>query len=104
VENRSTESVQSRARTSPRRPEPACERLRILTEADLLRLLRCFGKARGRRGLSTEEAATVAAWGNATRSMNAILDAILAGGVGIDVHENGEVLFVGKKERPYAAR
>ena len=73
------------------------EPLRTISEADLLRLLTRFAETRGDRGFTTEEATDVASWGNESRTMNAMLDAVLGGAIGIDVHEGGEILFLAKE-------
>ncbi len=83
-----------------RMPNP--DGLRVISEAELVQLLRRFGQTRGRRGFTTKEATKVAGWGNEIRTMQGILDLILEGRVGIDVLD-GEILFIPPTEGGHAA-
>ena len=90
-----------RADAGGRMPNP--DGLRVMSEAELVQLLRRFGETRGWRGFTTAEATWVASWGNQVRTMDGILGLVLEGRVGIDVLD-GEVLFIPPTEGDHAER
>jgi len=86
-----------------RTADRAYSRDALVTDGELLGILRSFGASRGARGFSTDDAMAVVRWAEAARVEESMLRMVLDGTVGVDVHEGGQILFV-VKEDTHAAR
>jgi len=75
----------------------------LLTEAELLTILRSFGASRGARGFTSDDALAVVRWAVAARVDATLLALVLEDRIGVDLHESGELLLIPKEGR-HAAR
>ena len=84
------------APTTRRTADRAYPRHALVTEGELLGILRSFGASRGARGFSTDDAMAVVRWAEAARVEESMLRMVLDGTVRVDLHEGGEILFAVK--------